>query len=82
MAWIRPAFSMKGFQSGKSINFKVYDNLNALIYNGPASEWLNTGVYFVQLSVSFASNRTYLVIATDTEGTWKAARMYSSNDQI
>ena len=82
MAIIRPVFASKNFKSGLNIVINLFDNNNNLMLQSLAQEWANTGCYFIQTTVSFAANKTYLAIAEDINSDWKAAKFIKQSDAL
>lgn len=82
MAWIRPTFSSKNFATGQQVNFKVYNTDGVLLINQLANEIADTGVYTLELSLSFTTRKTYLVVAEESSGSWRAARLFTTNDTL
>lgn len=82
---VRICFSTKNFISGQSIRFIVYDKNGNLIYNALGNEWgSNTGIYYVEGNLSFTKNgnESYLVIAEEVNGSWKAYKSITKNSEF
>jgi hypothetical protein len=82
MPKVRPTFASKNYVTGQQVRFKVYSNTGAEILNQLADEWDSTGVYFLELNLNFSGNKTYLVIAEEVSGTWKASKLLTQKDTI
>jgi hypothetical protein len=82
MARVRVAFASKDYVSGQQVRFKVYDDDNSLIYQGFGTEWANTGVYYVEGDLNFWFGQTYLVMAEEVTGNWKASKIVTRQDVI
>lgn len=82
MPKVRPTFASKNYVSGQQVHFKIYDSDGNLVKNQVAHEWANTGVYFLELNLNFGGDKTYLVIAEEANGRWKASKLLTQNDTI
>lgn len=82
MARVRIAFASKDYVTGQQVLFKVYDKNENLIYQGFGNEWANTGVYYLEGNLSFLFGQTYLVMAEEVTGNWKASKIVTQNDAI
>ena len=82
MAWIRPTFASKNYVSGQQVRFKVYSEDGSLILNQLVPEWGHTGVYSMEIKLSFTGTKTYLVIAEEVNGHWKASKLFTEKDTI
>lgn len=84
MALVRVTFASKNFQSNLSINFKIYDRNDILLYNTTTMEWAGTGVYFNEYDLTFRKNGDdiYLAIAEEPISGWKGAKLITAQDAV
>lgn len=82
MSKVKPTFASKNYVSGQQVRFKIYNDDGHLVLNQVAHEWASTGVYFLDLNVNFCGDKTYLVIAEEVGGRWKASKLLTQNDVI
>ena len=82
MSKVKPTFASQNYVSGQQVRFKIYNDVGHLILNQFAHEWDSTGVYFLDLNLNFCGNKTYLVIAEESNGSWKASKLLTQNDVI
>lgn len=82
MAQVRIAFASKNFESGLTVQFKIYNKTGALLINTNGFEWANTGVYYIDENLSFSGKASYLAIAEDINGSWKSAKLVTQSDVL
>lgn len=79
---VRVAFASKNFVTGQQVRFKLYDRNENLIDNSFGNEWANTGVYYKDYDINLSGRRTYLCIAEEVSGDWKASKLITKQDKI
>lgn len=69
---MRISFVAKNFTSGLHVVFDIYKKNGTKLATVMGQEWAHTGVYYIDYILLFG---VFLVVAHDTAGHWKAARM-------
>ncbi len=82
---VYPTFASRNFVSGQQIKFTVYKYNGQIVFQGNGKEIGNTGVYYIELKMNLfwrLINETLLIIAEESNGNWKSAKVLNGKNII